>query len=137
MKIAAVAGAFPANRYHQSLITDALRAHWSDKLQRPETLSRLHSRAGVEYRNFAFPLTDYTRFETWGQSNAAWMQIAEELGEQAIDDALTRGGLKRRDLDALFVVSITGVASPSLDARLINPMAMGPGFCSELILLRW
>ena len=34
--------------------------------------------------------------------------------------ALERAGLRRRDLDALFVVSITGIASPSLDARLIN-----------------
>jgi alkylresorcinol/alkylpyrone synthase len=126
MKIAGAAGAFPTNRYHQSVITDALRAHWGDKLQRPETLSRLHSRAGVEFRNFAFPLTDYKRLASWGQSNTAWMQIAEELGEQAIDCALERSGLSRHDLDALFVVSITGVASPSLDARLINRMALRP-----------
>ena len=126
MKIAGAAGAFPPHRYHQYAITDALRAYWGDKLQRPETLTRLHSRAGVEYRNFAFPLTDYQRFESWGQSNAAWMEIAEELGERAIDGALECGGLTRHDLDALFVVSITGVASPSLDARLINRMGLRP-----------
>ena len=35
-------------------------------------------------------------------------------------------GLSRHDLDALFVVSITGIASPSLDARLINRMRLRP-----------
>ena len=48
------------------------------------------------------------------------------MGERAIDAALERAGLQRRDLDALYVVSVTGVASPSLDARLINRMGLRP-----------
>jgi alkylresorcinol/alkylpyrone synthase len=126
MKIAGAAGAFPPHRYHQYVITDTLRVHWGEKLQCPELLTRLHSRTGVDYRNFAFPLADYERFETWGQSNRAWMEVAEQLGEKAVDGALERAGVTRRDLDALFVVSITGVASPSLDARLINRMTLRP-----------
>jgi alkylresorcinol/alkylpyrone synthase len=124
MKIAGAAGAFPPHRYHQYTITEALRAYWGHKLQRPELFTRLHARAGVDYRNFAFPLADYQGFETWGQSNRAWIEIAEQLGEKAVDGALERAGLTPRDLDALFVVSITGVASPSLDARLINRMGL-------------
>ena len=124
MMIAGVASAFPPHCYDQHTISDALRGYWGDKLQRPELLTRLHSRTGVEYRNFAFPLNHYARFENWGQSNAAWMEVAEQLGEKAIDGALERAGLARRDIDALFVVSITGVASPSLDARLINRMKL-------------
>src|SRR5579863_9946459 len=126
MMIAGVASAFPPHCYDQHTISDALRGYWGDKLQRPELLTRLHSRTGVEYRNFAFPLNHYARFENWGQSNAAWMEVAEQLGEKAIDGALERAGLARRDIDALFVVSITGVASPSLDARLINRMKLRP-----------
>ncbi|HEY2104844.1 MAG TPA: hypothetical protein VGH29_03625, partial [Candidatus Binataceae bacterium] len=124
MKIAGAAGAFPPHRYHQYAITEALRAYWGDKLQRPELLTRLHSRAGVDYRNLAYSIPDYARLDTWGKSNRAWMETAEQLGQEAIDRALERAGLTRRDLDALFVVSITGVASPSLDARLINTMAL-------------
>ncbi len=55
---------------------------------------------------------------------AAWLEVAQGLGARAIDDALERAELRRQDLDALFVVSITGVASPSLDARLINLMRL-------------
>jgi alkylresorcinol/alkylpyrone synthase len=126
MKIAGAAGAFPRHRYHQYVITEALRAYWGEKLQRPELLTRLHSRAGVDYRYLAYSIPDYERFDTWGKSSNAWMETAEQLGEKAIDGALERAGLTRRDLDALFVVSITGVASPSLDARLINRMKLRP-----------
>lgn len=126
MKIAGAAGAFPPHRYHQSVITEALKAHWGEKLPRPDLFTRLHARAGVDYRNLAYPLTEYRRFDTWGRSNAAWMETAEQLGERAIDNALARSGLLRSDLDALIVVSITGIASPSLDARLINRMGLRP-----------
>jgi alkylresorcinol/alkylpyrone synthase len=124
MRIAGVASALPEHRYAQEVITAALKRHWNGSLERPELLDRLHARARVEYRHLAFPLEQYARFGTWGETNAAWLEVAQDLGTRAIDGALERAGLRRRDLDALFVVSITGVASPSLDARLINLMRL-------------
>jgi predicted naringenin-chalcone synthase len=125
-RIAGVASALPEHRYPQEVITAALKHHWNGSLARPELLDRLHTRAGVEYRHLAFPLEQYARFGNWGETNAAWLQVAQDLGARAIEGALERAGLKRGDLDALFVVSITGVASPSLDARLINLMRLRP-----------
>jgi alkylresorcinol/alkylpyrone synthase len=121
-----VGSALPAHRYSQQAITAALKQHWNRRLERPDLLDRLHARAGVEYRNLAFPLERYARFGSWGETNTAWLEAAQELGERALDGALERAGLVRSDLDALFVVSITGVASPSLDARLINRMRLRP-----------
>ncbi|HVA67863.1 MAG TPA: 3-oxoacyl-[acyl-carrier-protein] synthase III C-terminal domain-containing protein [Candidatus Binataceae bacterium] len=126
MRIAGVASALPANRYHQEEITGALKRHWAEKLTRPELLDRLHSRTGVRERHLAFALERYETFQTWGESNAAWLEVASHLGERAIDAALERCGMARGDADALFVVSVTGVASPSLDARLINRMGLRP-----------
>lgn len=125
-RIAGVASALPEHRYPQEVITAALKHHWNGSLARPELLDRLHTRAGVEYRHLAFPLEQYARFGNWGETNAAWLQVAQDLGARAIDGALECAGLKRGDLDALFVVSVTGVASPSLDARLINLMRLRP-----------
>jgi alkylresorcinol/alkylpyrone synthase len=126
MAIAGVASALPTYRYSQANITAALKHHWNGKLERPELLDRLHSRTGVEFRNLAFPLERYARFRSWGETNAAWLEVAQTLGENAIDTALDRAGMERDELDALFVVSITGIASPSLDARLINRMRLRP-----------
>lgn len=125
MRILSAASKFPSHRYSQEAITSALTAYWRDKLgARSALLQRLHSRAGVKWRYLAFPFERYKQFDTWGETNRAWFAAAEELGADAIDGALDRAGLARGDVDALYVVSITGIASPSLDARLINRMGL-------------
>jgi alkylresorcinol/alkylpyrone synthase len=126
VRIASVASAMPEYRFPQGVITAAFKGYWNTKLQEPEKLDWLHSRVGVDFRHLAFPLDRYPQFSTWGEANAAWLEAAEELGERAIDRALDRAGMSRQDLNALIVVSITGIASPSLDARLINRMALRP-----------
>jgi alkylresorcinol/alkylpyrone synthase len=122
--IVGTASALPKHRYPQRAITAALEAYWGDRLDKPELLARFHSRVGVAQRHLAFPLERYAQFSSWGETNAAWLNVAEELGECAIEGALAAAGLSRRDLYAIVVVSITGIASPSLDARLINRMGL-------------
>ena len=124
MKIAGVGSAFPPHVYHQEQITEALIDYWGDSLAAPDRLRQFHSRAGVDVRHIAFPLDQYAQFKTWGESNRAWLTVSEELGSRAIDAALERAGLMRREIDALYVVSVTGIASPSLDARLTNSMGL-------------
>jgi alkylresorcinol/alkylpyrone synthase len=126
MRIASVASAFPDNVYRQEDVTTALKEYWGNKLHKPELLDRLHSRARVRQRHLAFPFDDYRRFSSWGETNRAWLDVAERIGADAIDAALSRAGMQRGDLDAIFVVSITGIASPSLDAKLINRMNLRP-----------
>jgi alkylresorcinol/alkylpyrone synthase len=123
-RIAGIASALPEHRYPQAEITAALKHLWQGQLQNPHLLDRLHARAKVDYRHLAFPLERYAQFSSWGEMNAAWLEVAQDLGARALDDALAGAGLRRRDLDALFVVSITGIASPSLDARLVNRMGL-------------
>jgi alkylresorcinol/alkylpyrone synthase len=72
------------------------------------------------------PIDTYYDMTTWGEANNAWIECAQELGQQALCQALTGVGLAPQDIDALFVVSVTGIASPSLDARLVNRMGLSP-----------
>jgi alkylresorcinol/alkylpyrone synthase len=125
-RIAGVGSAMPEHRFPQEAITAMLKGLWEGELQNPELLERFHSRMGVDYRHLAFPLERYAQFTSWGETNAAWLEAAEELGARALDEALDHAGMSRCDLSALFVVSITGIASPSLDARLINRMRLRP-----------
>jgi len=121
-RIAGVAGAFPRNYYRQEEIVAALRRHWSDKLNNPDVLDRLHMRVGVDGRHLTLPTEAYDDLNTWGKCNNVWIDTAEELAEQSICRALSRAGMHEGDLDAIFFVSVTGIASPSIDARLINRM---------------
>jgi len=126
MKIASAASAFPRHTYDQQTIVSALQSVWREKLPRPELLERLHRNTGVDQRHLVLPLQGYLPLEKWGQVNDVWIESALELGEKAICRAITPLGLEPKDIDALFFVTVTGVASPSIDARLVNRMALSP-----------
>lgn len=124
MRIASAATALPQHRYHQDAILGALKFHWADKLEAPEMLDRLHARTGVKTRSLVLPIGAYPELKNWGEANQVWIDAACELGEAAIGEALRRAGLSVSDPAALFFVSISGVSSPSIDAKLINRMGL-------------
>lgn len=123
-QIASVASAFPRYYYPQELLLSALQKYWGPKVDNPLFMERLQARIGVEGRYLALPMTEYEGLKTWGEANRHWMEVAQELGEKALRCALERGGMKAADLGALFFVSITGVSSPSIDAKLVNRMGL-------------
>lgn len=126
MRIASAASAFPRHSYDQQTIVHALQSVWGDKIQRPELLERLHRNTGVDRRHLVLPLEGYLPLDTWGKVNDVWIEAAQELGSTAICRAITPLGLDPKDIDALFFVTVTGVASPSIDARLVNRMGLSP-----------
>jgi len=126
VKIISAASAFPKYLFRQQAVTGALKGLWQDQMQKPELLDRLHSRCGVEQRHFVLPLEAYERIQNWGQANDLWIENAQQLAADAICRAITPAGLAPRDIDALYFTSVTGIASPSIDARLINRMGLSP-----------
>ncbi|HEX3684361.1 MAG TPA: 3-oxoacyl-[acyl-carrier-protein] synthase III C-terminal domain-containing protein [Bryobacteraceae bacterium] len=125
MRITSAATALPGNYYPQSILVEAFRRHWGKRLERFNLLERLHAATGVDGRYLAFPIERYP-FATWGEANNCWIEAALELGEQAICRAMQRAGASAEDIGAFFFVSITGVASPSIEGRLINRMHLNP-----------
>ncbi len=126
MKIVSAASAFPNHVYSQREICSALQGQWRDRLIRPELLERLHANCGVERRHLTLPLEQYLKLQTWGQANDIWIETAEQLGSTAICRAITPHGIEPREIDALFFTSVTGISSPSIDARLVNRMTLNP-----------
>src|SRR5579884_2920318 len=126
MKISGVGCALPPYYYTQDAILSTLGEYWADRLENPQFLARLHSRTGVDGRYFVMPLERYYDVQTWGQANDIWVEAAQDLGEKAIRCALKRAGLEVNDVGALFFVSVTGISSPSIDAKLMNRMKLPP-----------
>ena len=126
MRIAAVGRALPPHYYDQDTLIEALRRRWGGRFFNPERLERLHRNLSVGGRHLALPLEDYEGLTTWGKANDAWIRVAQEVGAEAVRDALDRAGLAPRDLDAIFFVTVTGIATPSIDARLINRLGLSP-----------
>lgn len=120
MRIAGVGRAFPPHYYDQDQLLEALRGFWLEQHHNPERLERLHQNVKVGGRHLALPLDEYPRLSGFGEANDAWIRVAREVGAEAVRDALARAGFAEDRVDALLTVTVTGVATPSLDARLMN-----------------
>ena len=125
-RIMALRSAFPTHRYPQAEFTSKVaELAGLGPVQRAQ-LERLHSNAGVDYRHTALPLPDYGSLREVGRTNDRYIEEATDLGERALRGALEAAGLAGSDLDLLIVTSVTGVAVPSLDARLIPRLGLRP-----------
>ncbi len=124
MRIASAASAFPKHYYSQRFLLEQLQQYWGEELRNPQLLERLHRNVTVEGRYLAIPTEQYYGIKTWGQANDIWIKVAQELGEQALCRALNNAGMGTCDLGALLFTTVTGIASPSIDALLINRMGL-------------
>ena len=123
-KIAAVGATLPPHYYDQATLLEAFREHWSKRYFNLDRLEQLHQNVLVGGRHLALPMEEYERLETWGQANDHWVRVAQELGGEAVLEALEGAGLSTDDVDALYFVTVTGVATPSVDARLMNRLGL-------------
>ncbi len=121
MRISSAVSALPPQYYPQQVLVDAFRKHWGKRLERFGILERLHAATQVDGRYLALPLEAYP-LSGWGEANNRWIEAAVNLGQQAICGAMRQANIGPREIGAFFFVSITGVASPSIDALLINRM---------------
>lgn len=124
MRIASVGRALPPHFYDQDTLLAALRRRWAGQIFNLDRMERLHRNVLVGGRHLALPIEEYDGLTTWGKANDAWIRVAQEIGGTAVMDALDKAGLKTDDVDAIFSVSVTGIATPSIEARLINRLGL-------------
>ena len=126
MRIAAVGSALPPHYYDQATLLEAFKRRWAKRHHNLDRLERLHHSVLVGGRHLALPLEEYDELTTWGKANDAWIRVAQEVGERAVRSALEKAGLAVGDVDCLITVTVTGVATPSIDARLMNRLGLPP-----------
>ncbi len=120
----AVGRALPPHHATQDELVAALRGLWAEKHFNVERLEELHRSVQVNGRHLALPLADYPALDSFACSNDAWIAAATQLGEAALRDALIRAGVEPGEVGHLFFVSVTGIATPSIDARLVNRLRL-------------
>jgi alkylresorcinol/alkylpyrone synthase len=125
-RIVAIQGVLPAQSYEQREITRAV----ADLCLMPErergVLERVHAASQVERRHLALPLADYPALNGFGQANDAFIEVALKLGEEAVRGALEQSGLRAEEIDLVVFTSVTGIAAPSIEARLAGPLGLRP-----------
>ena len=119
-QLIATAAGLPAHHYPQEQLTEQLQALWASTGVNAERVASLHAGTTIETRYTAEPLERYLEMAGWASLNEAFLRRAVELGERALVDLLDQVPLDFADIAHLAVFSTTGIAVPSLDARLMN-----------------
>src|SRR5262249_45171022 len=118
--ILSVAHAVPRHVLHQGEVAALAPRLFDRRRSEIERLMPVFDNAGIETRYSCVPLDWYLRPHGWGERNALYIDNAVELLEGAAREALAESGRRPRDIGAVVVASTTGIATPSLDALLMN-----------------
>jgi len=92
-------------------------AHFDGDL---ETMLEIFDNAGIETRYSCVPLEWFARPVAWSERNRLYVEHGVALLEAAATRCLEEAGIEPRDVDVLVTVSTSGIATPSLDARLME-----------------
>ncbi|WP_439674221.1 type III polyketide synthase [Embleya sp. MST-111070] len=123
-RIAAVRGALPPHRYPQAEITDTFAALCLPTGADRRVLDRVHASARVDTRHLALPLDHYAKLADFGAANEVWLEVAVDLAAEATESALGAAGFGARDVDLILFTTVTGLAVPSVDARLVGRLGL-------------
>ncbi len=125
MFIVSVGTALPPNQYEQGRLTAAFIKNWAQKHHNASRVERFHAAVQVGTRHLALPMEAYQDLG-FGAANTAFIEVGTSLGAQAVSDALNTACLCASDVDAVFFTTVTGIATPSIDARLCNQLGFRP-----------
>ncbi|MFP7834405.1 type III polyketide synthase [Marisediminicola sp. LYQ134] len=123
-RIAAVATALPEHVYPQAEITETIGSIVTRDRSKRAVLDRLHQSSRVDTRHLVMPLERYLDPQTFTQSNDMFIEIAADLAERSLREALATAGLEPADVDYVMFTSVTGISAPSIDALLVARLGL-------------
>jgi alkylresorcinol/alkylpyrone synthase len=83
-----------------------------------DRLAGVFDNAGIARRHIVAPQEWYMSAHGWHDRNAVYLEAAESLFVEAASDAIEKAGLAPEQIDGVVTVSTTGIATPSLEARV-------------------
>ena len=131
--ILSVGRALPPNWVDQETLIQALSAYWGTRHFNVERLADVHRAAKVGGRHLALPLAEYPSLDSFKKTNDAFIRVATDVGEEAIRAGLAAAGLAPGDVDHLWFVTVTGISTPSLDAKLAKLSYRAPALVAEML----
>jgi alkylresorcinol/alkylpyrone synthase len=122
--LASLATAVPPHVLHQDKVTDAAAELFAGPKggHAAERLRPIFANAQIERRHSCVPLEWYLSPHTFRERNDLYLENALALLQQAATRALVDAGLAASDIDMIVTVSSSGIATPSLDAQLMERM---------------
>jgi alkylresorcinol/alkylpyrone synthase len=122
-RLMSIATAVPAHPLDQDDVIRRVRALFG-AAPPLERLLPVFANSGIRTRYSCVPIDWYDRRHGWAERNRVYISGALELLENTSLRLLDRAGLDKDAIDTVVTVSTTGIATPSLDALLIERMGL-------------
>ncbi len=89
-----------------------------------DRLSGVFDNAGIARRHIVAPQDWYMKAHGWHDRNALYLEASEQLFIDAATAAIEKAGLRPDEIDGIVSVSTTGIATPSLEARVAKRVGL-------------
>ena len=89
-------------------------------------LASVFENTGITTRHTVKPLEWYSEPHGWPERNAVYLEAAEALCIETGQAALAQAGLSAGDVGTVVTISSTGIATPSLEARIHSRLGLSP-----------
>lgn len=122
----AIATATPPHVLNQDDVENRSRAVFAGRGEAFDRLLPVYRNAGIDTRYSCVPIEWYLQPCGWRDRNALFIDNAVAVLRDAATKALAAADLAAADIDALVVASTTGIATPSLEAHLMQVMDFRP-----------
>lgn len=123
-RLTSLATAVPPHILTQDDVQRRAAVVFQDSGELIERLAPVYVNAGIDRRYSCVPLDWYGSEHSWSARNTLFVDNATNLMAEAATVCLERADLSAADVDGVVVVSTTGVATPSLDALLIQRLGL-------------
>ncbi|ETT26055.1 chalcone synthase [Rhodococcus aetherivorans] len=124
--LAGVCGVVPPHRYAQAELTKMFADYCLGEDGDIRLLQRLHANAEVRTRHLVRPLERYPELHDFDDCNNTFIEGAIELGAAAVTGALAQSGIRPDEVDLIMSTTVTGVAAPSMEARIAYRVGLRP-----------
>lgn len=118
----------PPHRLDQADVALRIKDVFGRLFGRYPGLTDVFVNAGIERRYSVKPIEWFDEPHDWPQRTEAFYEGAEAIFIEVAGKALKRAGLAARDVDTVVMVSSTGIATPSIEARVARRM----GFSADV-----
>ena len=120
--LVSLATSVPPNQFHQNQVLSVAHGLMANRYPEFETLSSLFANTGIRHRYAVKPIEWYLEPRGWPERTEAFLEGAESLFVDVARKAIARAGLSGGDIDTVVTVCSTGIATPTLEARVAGPM---------------
>lgn len=130
-KILSVADASPPFVISQNRVMEFAEELFSESFHDIKRLLPVFLNGQIENRHFSEDLTWFSKDHSLEEKNNAYLETAVKLGKEAIEDSLSNPYFLEKkipfhEIDAIFTITSTGIATPSIEARIMNHLPFSP-----------